>query len=106
MKRVLETIASSTLFSSFHPLDASSLKSRKKMALFGGVDTRNFYHIVFQMDQKSRFVMKNAHEVVDLERKMALHVNHNHKHKHLLLKAPLCSRAQKYLKEEGWRIYQ
>lgn len=106
MKRVLEKISSKTLFSSFSPLDKAILKSRKKMSLFCGVDTHSFYHIVFEVEQKSRFVVKNAQEVIDFEKAMALHVSHNYKYKHLLLCAPLCSSAQKYLKEEGWRIYR
>ncbi len=105
MKRVLEKISSKTLFSAFSSLDKTILKSRKKMSLYSGVDTNSFYHVVFQIEQKSRFVFKNAQEVVDFEKIIVLHVNHNYKYKHLLLCAPLCSRAQKYLQEEGWRIY-
>ena len=106
MKSVLEKIGSGTLFSSLVIIDKTVLHTRKKMTILSGIDLKSFYHLMFDMEQKSRFVMKNAKEILALEEQVVLHVNHRFKHKHLLLNAPLCSHAQKYLEEEGWRIYR
>ncbi len=106
MKSVLEKIGSGTLFSSLVTIDKTVLHTRKKMTILSGIDLKSFYHLMFDMEQKSRFVMKNAKEILALEEQVVLHVNHRFKHKHLLLNAPLCSHAQKYLEEEGWRIYR
>lgn len=105
MKRVLERLVPSTLFTSFTSVDVSLLQTRKKMVIFNGVDAQSFYHVIFQMEQKSRFVIKHVEEVTVLEQKLALHVKHAYKYKHLFLNAPLCSKAQQRLREEGWRIY-
>ena len=106
MKSVLEKIGSGTLFSSLVTIDKTVLHTRKKMTILSGIDHKSFYHFMFDMEQKSRFEMKNAKEILALEEQVVLHVNHRFKHKHLLLNAPLCSHAQKYLEEEGWRIYR
>ena len=106
MKSVLEKIGSGTLFASLVTIDKTVLHTRKKMTILSGIDLKSFYHLMFDMEQKSRFVMKNAKEILALEEQVVLHVNHRFKHKHLLLNAPLCSHAQKYLEEEGWRIYR
>ena len=106
MKSVLEKIGSGTLFASLVPIDKTVLHTRKKMTILSGVDLKSFYHLIFDVEQKSRFVMKNVKEIMALEEQLVLHVNHRFKHKHLLLSAPLCSYAQKCLEEEGWRIYR
>ena len=106
MKSVLEKIGTHTLFSSLVTIDKATLQTRKKMTILSGVDLISFYHLIFEIEQKSRFVMKNVTEMMVLEERLVLHVNHRFKHKHLLLNAPLCSQAQKRLEEEGWRIYR
>jgi len=106
MKEVLEKLRLKHLFTSFSPIETSSLGSRKKVTIFHGVDQKQCFHLVIISLQKSRFVHKHALELGDLLSKIVLHVNHNYAYKHLFLNSPLCSKTQHYLEEEGWRIYQ
>lgn len=61
------------------------LHTRKKLAIFSGVDSKSFYHLIFRIEQKSRFLRKHVEEILELCKALELHVKHNHKHKHLLL---------------------
>ncbi|AFL67950.1 hypothetical protein Sulba_0642 [Sulfurospirillum barnesii SES-3] len=106
MKEMLERIChKQVVFTSLESIAPKVLKSRKKLAIFSGVDRKSFYHAIFQCEQKSRFISQHADELLHLYAALTLHVNHNYKHKHLLLKAPLCSKAGALLKEKGWIIY-
>lgn len=106
MKEMLERICrKQVVFTSLSEVDPKVLHTRKKLTMFSGVDQKSFYHLIFRMDQKSRFVCKNAHEIDALSHALELHVKHTYKHKHLLLNAPLCSKAAQLLEEQGWKVH-
>lgn len=84
----------------------SVLHTRKKLLIFSGVDRKSFYHLIFSPQQKSRFIVKHVHEIIELAHKLELHVEHCYKYKHLLLQAPLCSKAALLLHESGWKVYE
>lgn len=56
------------------------------------------------MEQKSRFLRKNADELMDLSNNLASFVGYNFKVKELLYKGEMCSKTKEYLKEFGWSI--
>lgn len=93
------------IFRSVKQIDIKDLHSRKKIAIFLCVDLKSFYHVFFCVEQKSRFLIAHAKEMVDLEAKVRLLENHNNKYKHICISHALCSKAEKYLQESGWRIY-
>jgi len=102
MKEMLERICrKQVVFTSLNEIDPKVLHTRKKLTIFSGVDQKSFYHLIFRLEQKSRIVRKNAHEIDALSRAL----KHTYKYKHLLLKAPLCSKAALFLEEQGWKIY-
>lgn len=101
---MLEKVFKNQILTSLIPVDVSVLQTRKKVAIFSGVDHKSYYHLVFKVNQKSRFVLKNAQEILELEQKMVLHVRHNYKYKHIVFNAPLCSKAALILAQNGWRI--
>lgn len=106
MKEMLERICrKQVVFTSLHEVDPKVLHTRKKLTIFSGVDQKSFYHLIFRIEQKSRFVCKNACEIDALSHDLALHVNHAYAYKHLLLNAPLCSKAARLLEEQGWKIH-
>lgn len=106
MKEMLERICSKqVVFTSLDVVDPKVLHTRKKLAIFSGVDQKSFYHLIFRVDQKSRFLQKHVDEIFELCKTLELHVKHNYKHKHLLLDAPLCSKAALQLRENGWKVY-
>lgn len=107
MKEMLERICcKQVVFTSLDIVDPIKvLHTRKKLVIFSGVDLKSFYHLIFRLDQKSRFLLKHVQEILELTNKLELHVAHNYKHKHLLLQAPLCSKAALVLKQHGWKVY-
>jgi hypothetical protein len=106
MKEMLERICrKQVVFTSLDVVDPKILHTRKKLAIFSGVDSKSFYHLIFRIEQKSRFLRKHVEEILELCKALELHVKHNYKHKHLLLSAPLCSKASLLLQENGWKVY-
>ncbi len=107
MKEMLERICHNkqVIFTSLDVVDPQVLHTRKKLSIFSGVDQKSFYHLIFRMEQKSRFLRKNVDEIIDLCKSLEQHVNHAYKYKHLLINAPLCSKAALLLNENGWKVY-
>ncbi|MDD3343173.1 MAG: hypothetical protein PHR87_06320 [Sulfurospirillaceae bacterium] len=104
MKEMLEKICKNRVLTSLETIDPKILHSRKKLMIFSGVDLQHYYHVVFRSEQKSRFILKHAQELIALEKLLELHVGHVYKHKHLLISAPLCSKAINWLKQSGWKV--
>jgi len=106
MKEMLERICHTKIvFTSLDVVDPKILHTRKKLAIFSGVDQKSFYHLIFRMDTKSRFLNKHADEVFKICTQVEGYVKHNYKYKHLLLHAPMCSKAAQSLQENGWKVY-
>ncbi|AHJ12031.1 PQQ-like domain-containing protein [Sulfurospirillum multivorans DSM 12446] len=107
MKEMLERICcKQVVFTSLEVVDPKVvLHTRKKLAIFSGVDPKSFYHLIFRIEQKSRFLRKHVDEMAELCKTLELHVKHTYKYKHLLLNAPLCSKAAIMLQENGWKVY-
>lgn len=106
MKEMIERICGKRIvFSSLETILPSVLKTRKKVAIFSGVDLKSYYHVVFRVEQKSRFLLLHAHEILALEQTLETVKNHRYFYKHIILHASLCSKAQALLNAEGWKIY-
>jgi hypothetical protein len=105
VKEVLERLRTQYLFTTFLSVDRSVIKTRKQMSIFMGVDSKSYYHLIFSVAQKSRFLQKHALEISSFHEHMVLHVNHNYKYKHLFLEADICSKARVFLENEGWKVY-
>ncbi|HIP30582.1 MAG TPA: hypothetical protein EYG93_00325 [Sulfurospirillum arcachonense] len=93
------------LFKSFKEIDKTLLKTRKKVVIFASTDTKGNYHSVFKIEQKSRFLIKNTIELVELEEKLQQLEKHNFKYKHLIIGEAICSKSINYLKERGWQLH-
>ena len=106
MKYIVEFLSKKNyIFKKLLKIDLKLLGSRKKIELFEGVDTNSNYVAIFKIDQKSRFIIKNAKEIEELLEKLIKLKQHNYKKKILLISSPLCSKAKKYLEELKWKIY-
>lgn len=106
MKYIVEFLSKKNyIFKKLLKIDLKLLGSRKKIELFEGVDTKSNYVVIFKIDQKSRFITKNAKEIEELLEKLIKLKQHNYKKKILLISSPLCSKAKKYLEELKWKIY-
>ncbi len=106
MKTVVEYFAKKqVLFKSFKEADKALLKTRKKVHIFNATDTKGNYHCAFLINQKSRFLLKNASEIVELEDRLARLEKHNFKYRHLMISEEICSKSIGYLKERGWQLH-
>lgn len=106
MKIVVEFfLKKGVLFKSFRDIDKTLLKTRKKINIFAATDTKGNYHSIFLIEQKSRFLLKNAIELTQIEDKLQQLEKHNFKYKQLIIGRAICSKSIDYLKERGWQLH-
>ena len=105
MKAVVDRLRGEGLiFQSLHPVDPKALGSRKKIAIYEGVDLKKNYVAIFVYQQKSRFLRKDIEPLEALLEQLKNLLDHNFKIKILLYDMPICSHAKKELEELGWRV--
>ncbi len=106
MKRVTEFLASKGfLFSDFKVIYPSQLESRKKIEIYSGCDIKKQFVSVFVVEQKARFILKNAKELELLRDRLKLLEDHNFKVNLLLIAGEICSKSIKELESDNWKIY-
>ena len=92
------------IFKSFGPVSPKELGSRKKIEIYEAVSVSKEYYAVFVVEAKSRFLKKNAGELIELLGKLIDLKGHNYKKRYLLISSPLCSKAKSYLEENKWSV--
>lgn len=105
MREITEFFAKKNIiFKEFKEVLPKEINSRKKIKIYVGTGVDMKFYAIFVLEQKSRFLRKNADELMDLSNNLASFVGHNFKVKELLYKGEMCSKAKEYLKELGWSI--
>ncbi|MGD9554225.1 MAG: hypothetical protein AB7D96_00935 [Arcobacteraceae bacterium] len=94
------------LFKSIKHVDPKELNSRKKIEIYVATGIDKNYYAIFILNSKSRFLKKNAEELIELCGKLADLQGHNFKKKILLIGSPLCSKAKEFLKDNEWKVHQ
>lgn len=92
------------LFKDIKEILPKDLGSRKKIVIYVATSIKGQYYAIFIIESKSRFIRKNAQDLIELCDKLALYLNHNFKKKELLIKSPLCSKAKTFLKNQGFGV--
>ncbi len=92
------------IFKQLNEIQPKDLKSRKKIRIFDGTGVDKKYYAIFVLNAKSRFLRKNANELMDMCSTLINLKEHNYKKKILLISSPLCSHAKALLKENGWSV--
>ena len=92
------------LFKDIKEITPKELGSRKKIGIYVATSVSKDYYAIFIADAKSRFIRKNANDLIELCDKLAKFQDHNFKKKELLISSPLCSKAKKFLKENKWSV--
>jgi len=106
MKKIVEYLHSKKLiFKSLKEITPKELGSRKKIALYLGVDLKEYYTLVMCVEKKSRILRKEANELMLLHEKMEKYIDSKITKKYIIIKAPLCSKAKALLEEQGWKVY-
>ncbi|RXK13295.1 hypothetical protein CP965_05695 [Halarcobacter mediterraneus] len=92
------------LFKEIEEVSPKELKSRKKIKIYVATATNRDYYAIFIVDSKSRFIRKNAEDLMLLESQLSQYKEHNFKKKELLISSALCSKAKKLLEDNKWRV--
>ncbi|PHR71708.1 MAG: hypothetical protein COA66_08195 [Arcobacter sp.] len=92
------------LFKKIEAINLKDFGTRKKIDIFTATSVKREFYAIFILAAKSRFIRKNADELMILCENLALYKEHNFKKKILLISSPLCSKSKKYLEENDWRI--
>ncbi len=92
------------IFKDFKEIEPKELGSRKKITIYAATSVEKNYYAIFIVDAKSRFIRKNANDLIELCEVLAKYLDHNFKKKELLISSPLCSKAKTFLKENGWSV--
>ena len=106
MKEVVELFRQKGLiFKELEEVDLKRLGIRKRLQAYLGVDLSNRYHLLFLIRRKSRFLRKDATDLVLLVEQLERAFSHKVAKKSLFLEAPLCSKAKELLLERGFRVF-
>jgi DNA-binding transcriptional regulator GbsR (MarR family) len=92
------------LFKEIKQVSPKDLGSRRKIDIYAATTVDSKFFAIFIVDAKSRFIRKNANDLMELCEKLSSHLDHNFKKKELLISSPLCSKAKEYLKQNEWSV--
>ncbi len=79
-----------------------TLGSRKRVGLYIGVDLSGYYCSVMVIDKQSRVLKKEAEVLAELHAKLEEYHGTPIREKYIRVNAPLCSKAQSWMEQEGW----
>lgn len=106
MKDIVEYLGKrNIIFKSLKEIAPKHLGSRKRVSLYVGVDLKSYYVLVIELEKKSRVIQKEVHELVVLHEKTERYIDSRITKKYIIIKAPLCSKANALLEEKGWRVW-
>ncbi len=92
------------LFKELEAITPKAIGSRKKINIYSGTGVDNNYYAIFIITSKSRFLRKQAQELLELIEKLAHFKEHNFKKKILLISSDVCSKAKLFLQDNGWKV--
>ncbi len=107
MKEIVEFLAQKKIICRrFETVDPKKLNTRKRLEIYRGVDTKNYYCMVIVLKKKSRILIKEAQELEELHQRLEQKMQVKITRTYLLYDAPLCSKASSWLKERAWKIFE
>lgn len=93
------------IFKQINEIMPKELGSRKKIGIYHATSVKKEFYAIFIVDAKSRFLRKNADDLMNLCEILSSNLDHSFKKKVLLVSSPLCSKAKAYLIENKWSVY-
>ncbi len=106
MKELVELLKrKGLLLKELKPVDLKSLGIKKRVEAFEGVDISNRYVLILHIKRKSRFLRKDAEDLLQIKDLIQRSLNHGFKRFIAVVEAPFCSKAKEYLQKEGWSFY-
>lgn len=92
------------IFKDIKKIMPKELDSRRKIEIYTATTLDCNYYAIFIISSKSRFIKKNAIDLIELSEKLSSYVDHNFKKKELLISSALCSKAKDFLKANSWSV--
>jgi hypothetical protein len=106
MKKIVDFLQEKKLvFKSLSPIEVKNLGSRKKIAIYLGVDLKKYYACILHINKKSRILKKEALEIMTLHEKLELLNDSKIHKKYIYIQAPLCSKAKALMQKEHWTVW-
>ena len=106
MKELVEQMGKKNVIcKSLETVLPKALGSRKKIALYVGIDLKGYYCLIMKLVKKSRVLRKEAIELMALHEKMERYKDTKITKKYIWIEAPLCSKAKALLEESGWKVW-
>ena len=107
MKEIVDYVQQKNLmFKSLKEITPKELGSRKKIKIYLGIDMKEYYTLIMNIEKKSRILRKEASELMLLHEKVEQYIDSSIKKKYIRINAPLCSKAKALLEENGWKVWQ
>ncbi len=105
MKSVLNLLLErGYVFRRFEPFSLKAVGSRKRISVYHGLDQQNRYLLVFAVRRRSRVLLKDVKEWLDLKTAIEGYYGHSIMVNFAIVEAPLCSKAKRLLESEGWKV--
>jgi len=105
MKEILHILKDYDLiYKSLEKLENKTLGTRAKIDFYKATDVDGYYTLIFSIERKSRVLQKDVLIYEQLVQTISQAVEHNFKFKISIINAPLCSKANKLLKDNGWKV--
>lgn len=91
-------------FKNLEKIEPKILGSRKKIEIYDATHIDSSYYAIFILESKSRFLRKNANDLMQMLEDLKSYKGYNYKYKMLIISSPLCSKAKALLEDEGWIV--
>jgi len=93
------------IYKKMQEITPKELGIRNKISIYKATDMTGYFWAIVAVSQKSRLLMKDVLKFEEIYTKLVVFSQHNYKHKVIFIDAPLCSKAEKAFKAQGWKIY-
>ena len=107
LKDIVEFLSKKKMFfKSMSHITPKELGSRKKIEIYLAVDLEDYYTLIISISKKSRFIRKDAVDILDIHNRVERLKDIVIKKKIILIDAHLCGKAKELLTDEGWRVFE
>lgn len=105
MKAVIEIFKNKkSIFKELKAIDLKKFGIKKRYEVYEAVDIKNRYVLIFNVKRKSRFISKNARDLIEIYKNILDSKEHSYRFIYVLFFSPYCSKTKNILKEEGFKI--
>lgn len=93
-----------SLYKNIETLNPKDFSIRKKINIFIAKNLENETTLIFQINQKSRFLQKDAEKIEEILSIILEKTKQKLTKKTIIIDSPLCSKAKLKLEEKDWLV--